>query len=217
MDLGLQLFAPDSLPPVARTQTVVTCSPGVSRSPSPEPAERRLPSVLEAAIKAEPKVEVERLPSPGTAAPEEPPARVYVSNTSRQNLETIVEAIRHLEGDHMFGDEPQQQQVSLEVFRKGKIYRDNMCLKKSNYQETPICSRPGYPQKTSSASTTPPDLNTLSAAPAPAGRASGAHHPPYRPKTPAADPGGSGPVRPIRVRDVHRPAPAAVEAERGRR
>lgn len=110
-ELGLQLLAADSLPPVARTQTVVTCSPNVSRSPSPEPApEQRLPSVLEAAIKAEPKVEVERLPSPNTPHEEVPPARLYVSNTSRQNLETIVEAIRHLEGDHMFGDEPQQQQ-----------------------------------------------------------------------------------------------------------
>lgn len=26
--------------------------------------------------------------------------------TSRQNLETIVEAIRHLEGDHLFSDDP---------------------------------------------------------------------------------------------------------------
>lgn len=113
-ELGLQLLAPDSLPPVARTQTVVTCSPNVSRSPSPEPApEQRLPSVLEAAIKAEPKVEVERLPSPNTPHDEGAPARIYVSNTSRQNLETIVEAIRHLEGDHMFGDEPQQQEVPL--------------------------------------------------------------------------------------------------------
>lgn len=113
-ELGLQLLAADSLPPVARTQTVVTCSPNVSRSPSPEPApEQRLPSVLEAAIKAEPKVEVERLPSPNTPHEEVAPARIYVSNTSRQNLETIVEAIRHLEGDHMFGDEPQQQQQEV--------------------------------------------------------------------------------------------------------
>ncbi|XP_076252463.1 transcription factor cropped isoform X1 [Rhynchophorus ferrugineus] len=113
---GLQLVAPDSLP-VGHTQTVV-CSPPTSRCSSPEPAlttvtmEQRLPSVLEAAIKAEPKVEVERLPSPNNNAnagvhEEMSGARLYaVSNTSRQNLETIVEAIRHLEGDHMFGDEP---------------------------------------------------------------------------------------------------------------
>ncbi|KAJ8912654.1 hypothetical protein NQ315_012730 [Exocentrus adspersus] len=109
---GLQLVTADSLPPVGHTQTVV-CSPPNSRSSSPITVlpEQRLPSVLEAAIKAEPKVEVERLPSPNTS--HEDTSRIYVSNTSRQNLETIVEAIRHLEGDHMFGDEPQTQEVPL--------------------------------------------------------------------------------------------------------
>lgn len=112
-EIGLQLVTADSLPPVGHTQTVV-CSPPNSRSSSPItviPEQQRLPSVLEAAIKAEPKVEVERLPSPNTSHEES--SRIYVSNTSRQNLETIVEAIRHLEGDHMFGDEPQTQEVPL--------------------------------------------------------------------------------------------------------
>lgn len=116
-ELNLQLVAADSLPPVGHTQIVV-CSPPLSRSPSPTPVviavpEQRLTSVLEAAIKAEPKVEVERLPSPSTPHDDNNQARLYVSNTSRQNLETIVEAIRHLEGDHMFGDEPQTQEVPL--------------------------------------------------------------------------------------------------------
>lgn len=53
--------------------------------------------LLEAAIKAEPRVEVEVLPD---AAHD----RLYLASTSRQNLETIVEAIRHLEGDHLFGE-----------------------------------------------------------------------------------------------------------------
>lgn len=113
-DLNMQLVASESLP-VGHTQTVV-CSPTPSRSPSPSPApEQRLPSVLEAAIKAEPKVEVERLPSPNTSHEESTPARLYATNTSRQNLETIVEAIRHLEGDHMFGDgdETQTQEAPL--------------------------------------------------------------------------------------------------------
>ncbi|XP_076312333.1 uncharacterized protein LOC143225952 isoform X2 [Tachypleus tridentatus] len=35
------------------------------------------------------------------------PQTYKVSSTSRQNLETIVEAIRHLEGDHMFRDDPE--------------------------------------------------------------------------------------------------------------
>ncbi|KAJ1519456.1 hypothetical protein ONE63_004745 [Megalurothrips usitatus] len=73
---------------------------GLEAQPQP-----RLPSVLEAAIKAEPKVEVERLPSPSSVTEDASQARLYI-NTSRQNLETIVEAIRHLEGDHLFSDDP---------------------------------------------------------------------------------------------------------------
>ncbi|KAL1506358.1 hypothetical protein ABEB36_005738 [Hypothenemus hampei] len=110
---GLQLVTADSLPPVAHTQTIV-CSAPPSRCSSPEATltsitvteEERLPSVLKAAIKAEPKVEVERLPSPNNVHEEINSSTIYsVSNTSRQNLETIVEAIRHLEGDHMFCDD----------------------------------------------------------------------------------------------------------------
>ncbi|XP_076182018.1 transcription factor cropped [Ptiloglossa arizonensis] len=85
----------------------ITASPSRPFSPVAEP--QRLPSVLEAAIKAEPKVEVERLPSPSNSLDDgTPQARLYLANTSRQNLETIVEAIRHLEGDHLFSDEPAQ-------------------------------------------------------------------------------------------------------------
>ncbi|XP_043492878.1 probable serine/threonine-protein kinase dyrk2 isoform X2 [Polistes fuscatus] len=83
----------------------ITSSPTRPFSPPAEP--QRLPSVLEAAMKAEPKVEVERLPSPSNSLDDgSPQARLYLANTSRQNLETIVEAIRHLEGDHLFSDEP---------------------------------------------------------------------------------------------------------------
>ncbi|XP_031828849.1 transcription factor cropped isoform X1 [Nomia melanderi] len=85
----------------------ITASPSRPFSPAAEP--QRLPSVLEAAMKAEPKVEVERLPSPSNSLDDaSPQARLYLANTSRQNLETIVEAIRHLEGDHLFSDEPAQ-------------------------------------------------------------------------------------------------------------
>ncbi|XP_063363226.1 transcription factor AP-4 [Cydia amplana] len=68
-------------------------------APAPAPPPEPAAPLLEAAIKAEPRVEVEVLPD---AAPEA--ARLYLPSTSRQNLETIVEAIRHLEGDHLFGD-----------------------------------------------------------------------------------------------------------------
>ena len=113
-ELTLQLVAAENLPPIGNIQTI-GCSPQMSRSSSPLPTpEQRLPSVLEAAIKAEPKVEVERLPSPNPTHHEEPTQpRLYVSNRSRQNLDTIVEAIRHLEGDPTFGKETQAQDVPL--------------------------------------------------------------------------------------------------------
>lgn len=117
-EIDMQLINAENVPLVGQTETVV-CSPqlspnpSVSRAPSPVPSTveppPRLPSVLEAAIKAEPKVEVERLPSPASVQDDVNCGRIYVANTSRQNLETIVEAIRHLEGDHLFGDEPQQE------------------------------------------------------------------------------------------------------------
>ncbi|XP_015913206.1 transcription factor AP-4 isoform X2 [Parasteatoda tepidariorum] len=37
----------------------------------------------------------------------------YKVSTSRQNLETIVEAIRHVEGDHMFRDDPTPELLDL--------------------------------------------------------------------------------------------------------
>ncbi|PSN44135.1 hypothetical protein C0J52_15672, partial [Blattella germanica] len=112
-------------PPPQPMSTVAPESPCPSPPPpppmSPPSPEQRLPSVLEAAIKAEPKVEVERLPSPGSPSDDvTPQARLYMaSSTSRQNLETIVEAIRHLEGDHLFSDDPSprcgQQQAQQRV------------------------------------------------------------------------------------------------------
>ncbi|XP_068632425.1 transcription factor AP-4 [Battus philenor] len=65
--------------------------------------------LLEAAIKAEPRVEVEVLPD----AAHDGPSRLYLASTSRQNLETIVEAIRHLEGDHLFGEETGDTPLAL--------------------------------------------------------------------------------------------------------
>ncbi|KAK0181798.1 hypothetical protein PV327_004046 [Microctonus hyperodae] len=104
--------------PTSSTQ-FITASP--TRPFSPVAESQRLPSVLEAAMKAEPKVEVERLPSPASSLEDgTPQARLYLANTSRQNLETIVEAIRHLEGDHLFSDEPAQD-VPLALTNKSMI------------------------------------------------------------------------------------------------
>lgn len=87
----------------------------------------RIPSILEQAIKAEPKVEVERINSPCvsmtamneenvsarniTSSPPSAASSVTIrttypnNNHQRPNLETIVEAIRHLEGDAFDMDE----------------------------------------------------------------------------------------------------------------
>ncbi|XP_058125952.1 uncharacterized protein LOC131281169 [Anopheles ziemanni] len=93
------------------------------------PKKNRFPSILEAAIKAEPKVEVERISSPSSIVVtddqmivtsagshmtpvQQPPMNIY----HRHNLETIVEAIRHLEGDvfdKVLPAQQQQQQSSL--------------------------------------------------------------------------------------------------------
>lgn len=74
----------------------------------------KLQPLLESFNKVENKVEVERIsnsPVTMTVVKEEPgsagaAARAFLGpSTSRQNLETIVEAIRHLEGDR-FGEQP---------------------------------------------------------------------------------------------------------------
>lgn len=75
-----------------------------------QPAEAPVATpLLEAAIKAEPRVEVEVLPD----AAHDAPSRLYLASTSRQNLETIVEAIRHLEGDHLFREETGDAPLAL--------------------------------------------------------------------------------------------------------
>uniref|UniRef100_A0A182PXN3 Uncharacterized protein n=1 Tax=Anopheles epiroticus TaxID=199890 RepID=A0A182PXN3_9DIPT len=104
--------------PTAGEATVVTLPP----------KKNRYPSILEAAIKAEPKVEVERIDSPSSIVVNDD--QMMVSSGShlvgtgtslanvqqprlncnyRHNLETIVEAIRHLEGDAFDAVVPTQQ------------------------------------------------------------------------------------------------------------
>lgn len=76
---------------------------------SPQVVETPAAPLLEAAIKAEPRVEVEVLPD----ATHDQSSRLYLASTSRQNLETIVEAIRHLEGDHLFREETGDAPLAL--------------------------------------------------------------------------------------------------------
>lgn len=157
-DMENVLLSLESIPSVGQTQVVV-CSPvgelveENSRPISPSdliqsdeikqekiiittekrshlPQSRVVSSILEAAIKAEPKVEVERIDAPSAIVIEEaaagksrhgspaPQSRMYVTNTSRQNLETIVEAIRHLEGDHLFEEVQVDQEAPLALTTK---------------------------------------------------------------------------------------------------
>ncbi|KAG8035730.1 hypothetical protein G9C98_001386 [Cotesia typhae] len=100
----LQVVSLMSIPAVGSTQTVETSNPEPSSPPmSPQPAEL----IAEEILKEE---EIcPELPSPASSLEDgSSQARIYLANTSRQNLETIVEAIRHLEGDHLFSDEPAQ-------------------------------------------------------------------------------------------------------------
>ncbi|KAH8351609.1 uncharacterized protein crp [Drosophila kikkawai] len=74
-----------------------------------------LQPILQAAIKATPKVEVERIHEKIVKVKTEKheqqsiQAATHYQHPHRQNLETIVQAIRHLEGDHLFADEQQQR------------------------------------------------------------------------------------------------------------
>lgn len=121
-----------------------TTLPSRPNTPIEHTHNKRVQPILEAAIKAEPKVEVERINAPTTGGliivnddnksnsttqktitttNKVKPARsrMYIThNTSRQNLETIVEAIRHLEGDQFVTDmvEQQPQEAPLALTNK---------------------------------------------------------------------------------------------------
>ncbi|XP_053960122.1 helix-loop-helix protein 11 [Anastrepha ludens] len=72
------------------------------------PSAAVLQPILQAAIKATPKVEVERIQEIIKVKTEKIDQHSGLTR-SRQNLETIVEAIRHLEGDHLFADGSEQK------------------------------------------------------------------------------------------------------------
>lgn len=103
------------------------------------PKKNRFPTILEAAIKAEPKVEVERINSPSSIVVSDDHLHLTTNssklvtsqqqqqqtnsriNTCRHNLETIVEAIRHLEGDAFDSVAPVQQQQQLTISRPAAV------------------------------------------------------------------------------------------------
>jgi len=105
----------------------------------------KLPSIIQCAMKGDgTRVEVEHIPrlseltNERTQAveiasvqdPETGATRQYIvtqmcDSTSKQNLETIVEAIRHLEGDHLFSEESGPHQVVKEEVVESCIIEDN--------------------------------------------------------------------------------------------
>lgn len=158
---NVQVLSLDSIPTVGQTQVVV-CSPVgdlieenarpispsdlmrsdevtkheniiiTTSSGSKQP--RIVSSILEAAIKAEPKVEVERIEAPSTIVIEDaskssrhgspaPANCMYVTNTSRQNLQAIVAAIEHLEGEH-YVEKVVEQEAPLALTNKQIAVRD---------------------------------------------------------------------------------------------
>lgn len=140
---------PLPLPPQPQPQqtTVVTLPP----------KKNRFPTILEAAIKAEPKVEVERINSPSSiivnddhlshlttnssklvASQQQQQQANSRINTCRHNLETIVEAIRHLEGDAFDSVIPapqQQQQQQLTISRPAAVQEVPLALTTSSKQQ----------------------------------------------------------------------------------
>lgn len=121
--------------------------------------EIRIPSILEQAIKAEPKVEVERINSPSIQlnleelAVQSPPhsnsspsvniRTTYPNNSQRPNLETIVEAIRHLEGDAFDMDDGQEQTTKLHQAPSAAAQEVPLALTTGNkYQQNGIKEHP---------------------------------------------------------------------------
>jgi len=68
---------------------------------------------------------------------------VNVSNTSRHNLETIVEAIRHLEGDHLFKDEDATVTV-LKEYETEEIIADCNIQEIELRTSEPITTKSGH-------------------------------------------------------------------------
>ena len=104
----------------------------------------KLPSIIQCAMKGDGgRVEVETIPRLSELShettqtveianvqdPETGATRQYIvtqmcDSTSKQNLETIVEAIRHLEGDHLFSEESGPHQVVKEEVVESCIIED---------------------------------------------------------------------------------------------
>lgn len=199
---NVQVLSLDSIPTVGQTQVVV-CSPVgelieensrpispsdlmqsenikhesiiIATSGSKQP--RIVSSILEAAIKAEPKVEVERIEAPSTIVIEDgtkssrhgspaPANCMYVTNTSRQNLQAIVAAIEHLEGEH-YVEKVVEQEAPLALTNKQIAVRDREHRKIQSeihpflkFKQVTVSKSSFAPGQTVTLQTSPPDTNS---------------------------------------------------------
>lgn len=166
----------ETIMPIAKTLNIVPLkeekvfikrsrsrSPTIEPLPLPQPPQQttvvtlppkknRFPTILEAAIKAEPKVEVERINSPSSIVVNDDHLSHLAANSSklvtnqqqqqnnsrintcRHNLETIVEAIRHLEGDAFDSVIPAPQQ-QLTISRPAAVQEVPLALTTSSKQK----------------------------------------------------------------------------------
>lgn len=198
---NVQVLSLDSIPTVGQTQVVV-CSPvgdlieDNSRPISPSDLMRSddikheniiiatsgnkqpriVSSILEAAIKAEPKVEVERIEAPSTIVIEDgtkssrhgspaPGNCMYVTNTSRQNLQAIVAAIEHLEGEH-YVEKVVEQEAPLALTNKQIAVRDREHRKIQSeihpflkFKQVTVSKSSFTPGQTVTVQTTPAETN----------------------------------------------------------
>ncbi|UYV61106.1 TFAP4 [Cordylochernes scorpioides] len=106
VELRLQLERERKLRLVLEEHSAAAAAADNQVSSEESPSEDNSPPV-----KSEPLSPVTELPQDLSAPPKEDPTPLYHhhASTSRQNLETIVEAIRHLEGDHLFSDTTKEE------------------------------------------------------------------------------------------------------------
>lgn len=101
-----------STPPTESEQEVAVNAIAKVYAEGSSPSPAILQPILQAAIKGAPKMEIERITdSPMKKVKTEKIEQTSGLTRSRQNLETIVEAIRHLEGDHLFTESTDQHKV----------------------------------------------------------------------------------------------------------
>jgi len=85
----------------------------------------QIPRITELAGHEGQAVEIASVQDPETGATRQYIVTQMSDSTSKQNLETIVEAIRHLEGDHLFSEESGPHQVVKEEVVESCIIEDN--------------------------------------------------------------------------------------------